>query len=84
MNKPIVHYTTASAPAVGVSAYLIPVDHPNHIDGHDVSNERLVRTSRVESINEATGRIETRNTVYMPLDERSLSRFNGKSGSLGT
>lgn len=77
MTKPIVHYKNAVTLGVNVSAYLEPVDHPNHIPGHDVSNEMPVRTSKVVEINEATGIIETRNTMYVPLDGSSL--FNGKS-----
>lgn len=44
----------------------MPVNHPNHLDGHNVTNCNTVRTSRVLSHDEATGRIETQNTIYMP------------------
>lgn len=63
--KPIVHYV---GPAVryGNSALLHPVDHPNHLDGHDVSNTTVARTSDVVSWE--GDRIETKNTIYMPLE----------------
>lgn len=68
--KPIVRYEgRAEVPAIGASAWIIGViDHPNHIEGHDVQNGpgELIRTSRVEAYDPATGRIETRNTIYLP------------------
>ena len=64
--KPVVHYTSASAATVGLSALLFGVvDHPNHIEGHSVSNnpDNFIRTSTIVSID--GDRIETKNTVYM-------------------
>jgi hypothetical protein len=66
MNKPVVGYTEATV--VGAICYLKPVDHPNHLEGHSVSNTRVVRTSPVVASDLATGRIETRNTIYMPYN----------------
>lgn len=67
MDKPIVHYRgEAAVPAIGAGAWLHPVDHPNHLEGHDVSNTKLVRTSAVLSHDPETGRIETKHTIYMP------------------
>lgn len=65
MNKPVVHYS-GQASVVAEHAYLLPLDHPNHIEGHSVSNCRVVRTSRVLEHDPQTGRIETRHTIYMP------------------
>lgn len=64
-DKPIVHYKGAVSIEDG-RAFLDPTDHPNHLDGHNVSNAALVRTSSIISHDRATGRIETRNTIYMP------------------
>lgn len=68
--KPIVHYRgkaeifkTITTESV---AYLFALDHPNHIPGHDVRNPETVRTSAVLSHDVETGRIETKNTIYMP------------------
>ena len=67
--KPTVHYrgdalvVTDSADSV---AYLLALDHPNHITGHDVRNPEYVRTSAVLSHDPKTGRIETKNTIYTP------------------
>ena len=66
MNKPIVHY---KSPAIknGIDrALLYPVDHPNHLDGHNISNNKQVLTSKIISWDEITGRIETQNTIYIP------------------
>lgn len=63
IEKPVVHYIGAAVRHEG-RAFLYPVDHPNHIEGHCVTNDRLVKTSKVVSWND--GRIETKNTVYVP------------------
>ena len=68
MTKPIVHYRGEAHFLFGL-AYLTPVDHPNHLVGHDVSNNVQVATSRVIEHDINTGRIETRNTIYIPLKE---------------
>lgn len=67
MNKPTVHYKQLVSCREGESALVIGVsDHPNHLPGHKVSNtpDKPVWTSEVKSYDEATGRFETRNTIY--------------------
>lgn len=64
-TKPTVLYR-GEAHVSSSGAWLMPVDHPNHLEGHDVSNREPVRTSKVLSHDETTGRIETANTIYMP------------------
>lgn len=71
VNKPIVHYSWLRGAHVGYPAHLTPIDHPNHIEGHDVSNTRMVSTSKVIAYDEITGRIETQNTIYMPEQSRA-------------
>lgn len=66
--KPTVHYRGEAHFLFGL-AYLTPVDHPNHLVGHAVSNNVQVVTSRVIEHDAETGRIETRNTIYVPLKE---------------
>jgi hypothetical protein len=78
MNKPVVAYTEATV--VSAICFLKPVDHPNHLEGHSVSNERIVRTSAVVASDLTTGRIETRNTIYMPFNEEAT--FNGEKIAL--
>lgn len=68
MSKPTVRYRGTALPFRD-AALLSPVDHPNHIEGHAVSNSRDVRTSKVLVWDIATGRIETSNTVYLPEQE---------------
>lgn len=68
-EKPIVHYRgeAVRVPCYDAdSARLYPVDHRNHVPGQSVSNTKAVYTSGIVSWDEATGRIETQNTVYMP------------------
>lgn len=72
IDKPIVHYTEAMAIGTKRSAFVKPVDHPNHIEGHSISNEKFVMTSLVVSLCERTGRIETKNTIYVPLDSNAM------------
>lgn len=64
--KPIVHYR-GKAVKKGARALLQPVDHTNHLEGHDVSNEQVALTSTVVSWE--GDRIETKNTIYVPLAE---------------
>lgn len=66
MDKPIVHYQ-GPAVAHGDRAFLLPVDHPNHLPDHSVSNTKPVTTSKVVSWDKATGVIETANTIYTPV-----------------
>lgn len=70
MSKPAVRYA-GKAEIVGGHAWLYPLDHPNHLEGHDVSNQKLVRTSMVVSVDDQTGRIETKNTTYLPEEKTS-------------
>lgn len=64
MNKPTVRYEgEAFVSRVGGSAFVKAVDHPSFPAGS------LVTTSAVVAHDPKTGRIETRNTVYMPLQE---------------
>lgn len=70
-TKPTVHYTEAGLYAQ--TCWLKPIDHPNHLDGHDVSNGMPVRTSAVLSCDHTTGRIETKNTIYMPAPGAQLN-----------
>ena len=65
-DKPVVRYRGTATAAIGRSAFLHPIDHPNHLRGHDVSNTRVVRTSAVIDFDAETGRIETMNTIYLP------------------
>jgi hypothetical protein len=62
MSKPIVKYTDLQGdPGTWGKAFLVPVDHPQaHLNG------KIVLTSGVEKFEKSTGRIETRNTIYMP------------------
>lgn len=67
MTKPIVHYKGKAIPFMG-GALLLPINHPNHQPGHEVSNMQTVRTSRVLSWGD-DGTIETQNTIYKPAAE---------------
>ena len=65
MLKPIVRYTNlAVEPEIGQSAFLTPIDHTSL----RVTNGRIVRTSPVVQYDEATGNIETLNTIYKPKE----------------
>jgi hypothetical protein len=46
-------------------AWLYPMDHP---DNENVTNMKQARTSSVLSYDPITGRLETLNTVYVPLE----------------
>ena len=49
---------------IGCRAYLLPKNHPNHRQGHSVSNTSAVFTSKVVAIDTEQKTIETRNTIY--------------------
>lgn len=66
-EKKIVHYIGEVWAAVGQSAFLVPVDHTNHVEGQRVSNNLPVRTSTVVSYDKEAGVVETLNTIYKPL-----------------
>jgi hypothetical protein len=52
-------------------AFIYPMDHP---DTENVSNMKQARTSSVLSYDPVTGRMETLNTVYMPIKEEAEPR----------
>lgn len=62
--KKVVHYVGTPA-IVGNQAILTPVDHP---DGENVSNYRPAMTSSIVRHDTVTGVIETKYTVYQPLE----------------
>lgn len=70
--KPIVRYRGLAVMVgkgmVGSRAILMPVDHPNPYGL--VSNERKVMTSPIVSCDPTTGRIETQNTLYIPMENQ--------------
>ncbi len=74
-EKPAVQYECIPEPhiKVGESAYIVPANHPNHLEGHHVTNGDVTRTSRVISHDEKTGRFETLNTIY----ERTIDAKSG-------
>lgn len=62
-DKPTVHYSALIGEvAVGSGAVLVPVDHP-----YTDLNGNIAYTSSVVAYDEVTGRLETRNTVYVPV-----------------
>lgn len=65
MEKKVVHYRGGKATDVqiGMPTILNPVDHP---DTENVSNLKPVITTAVVAWNKETGRVETRNTIYIP------------------
>lgn len=48
----------------GHSAFVQPSNHPNHIEGHEISNNSPVHTSTVIEINLVDKMFETKNTIY--------------------
>jgi hypothetical protein len=66
-NKKIVHYVGKPIfyGELEHGAQIYPVDHP---DRARVSNYKVAWTSSVLSYDPVTGRMETLNTVYMPLE----------------
>jgi hypothetical protein len=65
MEKPVVFYRGKALSFMGC-VVLFPLNHPNHLEGHKVSNTREVHISSVISWDEETGTIETQNTIYKP------------------
>lgn len=65
--KPIVHYNNEllSIIALGCGAVVMPVDHPNHLPDHRVTNTTHVLTSCVLKLH-YDGSFETENTIYKP------------------
>lgn len=72
--KPTVLYdnTQLVIIALGRGAVVKPIDHPNHLADHDVSNTKHVLTSRVIKIH-YDGSFETENTIYKPQKEKSYA-----------
>lgn len=67
MSKKTVHYDKKMGVQMvqyldGQSALLYPIDHPDT----RVSNTTSAITSKVVSYDEATGVLETQNTIYVP------------------
>jgi hypothetical protein len=76
--KPTVYYIPPAQAVWGNRAVLRPVNHRNHVEGQGVTNWREAITSPVLLWDEATGRIETLNTVYLPLvtlDEKAEDKL---------
>lgn len=71
-KKQVVHYrvTPYQYIAVGTSAVVIPVDHPDAIR---VTNGEAVLTSEVLSYDAETGEFETLNTLYKPEQTASTA-----------
>lgn len=66
-NKPVVNCTLhlpADYMVVGGNGFVFPYNHPNHIEGHNISNEECVKTSRIINIDRAKKQFETMNTIY--------------------
>lgn len=72
--KPTVHYNNLllSVIALGRGALVAPIDHPNHLADHAVSNTKHVLTSRVIKVH-YDGSFETENTIYKPQKEKSYA-----------
>jgi hypothetical protein len=68
--KPVVHYRPDYYQFIpkepGQRAMVYPVDHPNHLPVHCVSNEKMCFTSTVIRVGE-NGEFETLNTIYRPV-----------------
>lgn len=62
-KKPVVHYKGETHIRLGMSAYVLPIDHPN------TSSENLVKTSNVVYIDKRTGDFETMNTRYVRVQD---------------
>ena len=64
--KPFVNYkpTATQFIRVGESACVFPINHESNL----VSNTTLIATSEVINYDKETGRFETRNTVYIPVE----------------
>jgi len=62
MEKPTVHYVRDSLQWAYNGVMLKPIDHTSPL----VSNTRMARTSPVIAWDKETGRIETKNTIYIP------------------
>lgn len=64
-EKPVVLYKPSEIPIrKGASAFVYPVNHPNHLEGHLVSNTKLAKTSTVIDYDPCKGSFETLNTRY--------------------
>lgn len=81
LNKPVVFYKGKATPFMD-RAVLFPVNHPNHLDGHEVSNTHQVVTSRVLAWSLTTGCIETQNTIYTPFLEDNTDKEVNSSAEI--
>lgn len=66
-NKPIVDcilIIPVEYLEIGGHALVQPSNHPNHLEGHQVSNKNPVHTSKIVSINNVDNMFETQNTIY--------------------
>jgi hypothetical protein len=71
--KKVVHYTgdiTFFGEGQERRAFLVPVDHPSV---GFVENGEPARTSRVVEWDEATGRLVTERTIYVPLSVKAAA-----------
>jgi len=60
MSKPVVQYVGKAEPVFEDQARLIPMNHPRvELNDTEIITSRVVKW-------EAHGRIETRNTIYIP------------------
>lgn len=68
MTKPIVDCELVYSDVhleIGFSGYVIPKNHPNHREGHQISNNNTpARTSTIISIDRTIEQFETKNTIY--------------------
>ena len=65
-GKPIAHYYELSYVELGHYACLRSNDHHRLPPSSSVGKDKWIYTSRVVSHDPETGRIETKNTVYLP------------------
>lgn len=70
---PIPHYENGKL--IAVQAVLIPLDH----DGPRVVNDTETITSPVVHWNHATGRIETRNSIYVPVPLPDMKEYDAST-----
>jgi hypothetical protein len=74
LEKPTVLYKDLVSAEVGYRAILYPINHPNHLNGHQVTNLKYVLTSVVKEYDPVSGRIETENSIYFPEVKEDQTR----------
>lgn len=64
--KPIVRCKLLddNLPIIGKSMFIVPINHPNHKEGHRVSNNHIALTSPVVNVDKQHKKFETQNTIY--------------------